>query len=145
MVEAAHLAVQVGLPMHRVYAMSLACACLLGCVDLGTRERPVPQAWTPDAAVEAAAVATRSVTIRSIRFYPEAIRIGAGETVTWTNMDPVVHTVTEGWPAQAQHLFDSQRFSTGEVFEHTFTNPGLYYYYCRPHAAQMFGARVYVE
>jgi len=70
-------------------------------------------------------------------FFPGDLTVTAGTTVTWTNQDPVVHTVTSG-PSNgsvgtADGLFDSGLFAEGETFEYTFTEPGTYSYFCTPH------------
>ena len=38
--------------------------------------------------------ATHRVTIRAMRFEPAVLRVAPGDTVRWTNLDLVPHTVT---------------------------------------------------
>ena len=46
--------------------------------------------------------------------------VGAGDTVSWTNLDTVDHTVTEGTPgAPVDGGFDSGNVAVGETFEVT--------------------------
>lgn len=54
--------------------------------------------------------------------------IGVNNTVLWINKDEVPHTVTS-----TQRIFESNYFSQGQTWEHTFTQPGEYRYYCVPH------------
>jgi plastocyanin len=55
-------------------------------------------ALTATAAVSFATSAAPSISIRVFQFRPAQIEIAAGTTVTWTNEDEIVHTVTSGTP-----------------------------------------------
>ena len=70
-------------------------------------------------------------------YFPGDLTVEAGTTITWNNQDSVVHTVTSGTSngtvGEADGLFDSGLFGTGESFEFTFTEPGTYNYFCVPH------------
>src|SRR5215213_4506596 len=70
------------------------------------------------------------VTIADFSFNPAEVRTGDHGTVTWTNTDPVVHTVTS-----VDGLFDGGRLGTGETFvlDVTTLAPGEYRYMCRIH------------
>ena len=78
--------------------------------------------------IELARAATQTVTISDFAFSPATVTITAGDTVTWTNADPVVHTATSTTGA-----FDSGDIAQGESFSVTFTTPGTYDYFCTPH------------
>jgi plastocyanin len=69
---------------------------------------------------------THTIEIADFAFSPPTLTIMAGESVTWTNTDPVVHTATSG-------AFDSGDLDTGESFTFTFTTPGTFDYLCTPH------------
>lgn len=56
------------------------------------------------------------------------LEIKVGDTVTWTNDDDMMHSVTA-----ADESFDSGLFDSGETFSYTFTEPGEFEYYCLPH------------
>ncbi len=71
---------------------------------------------------------TNAVEIADFAFSPPTLTIVAGESVTWTNADAVVHTATSGSGA-----FDSGDLDAGESFTFTFTTPGTYDYLCTPH------------
>jgi plastocyanin len=65
-------------------------------------------------------------------FTPQTLnlKIGANNTVTWTNNDPkaITHTVTSN-----QGLFHSGDMAGNAAFTCTFTAPGTYYYRCLYH------------
>jgi nitrite reductase (NO-forming) len=62
-------------------------------------------------------------------FEPAEISVSAGATVTWTNNDTTLHTVD----SRQEGLFSSGMLSHGRTFEHTFSGPGTYEYYCALH------------
>jgi plastocyanin len=68
------------------------------------------------------------VTIDNFTFSPPTLTVSVGTTVTWTNQDDMVHTVTE-----ANRLFSSKSLETGDVYAHTFATPGTYSYFCALH------------
>ncbi|WP_297593278.1 multicopper oxidase domain-containing protein [Nitrosopumilus sp.] len=61
-------------------------------------------------------------------YYPKITQIQAGDSITWTNKDISVHTVTSN-----DDLFDSGMMMPGDTFEQTFEEIGLYEYYCMLH------------
>ena len=81
-----------------------------------------------------------------LNFEPKVVRIRVGETVEWRNTSLFSHTVTDdpenaggkrkayaSLPAGAVP-FDA-KLPAGQVFRHTFTVPGTYRYFCKPHEA----------
>ena len=77
-------------------------------------------------------------------FRPEELEIVAGTTVRWDNGGHNDHNIipvddTQDWGV------DIADFEPGEVYEHVFTTPGEYAYYCTLHGtatAGMIGAVV---
>ena len=67
-----------------------------------------------------------NVAISDFAFDPETIEAVVGESVTWTNNDISIHTVTGD-------SFDSGDLANGEDFTVTFTEPGNYSYVCSIH------------
>jgi len=61
-------------------------------------------------------------------YAPLAIEVLAGTTVTWTNDDSVVHTVTE-----TENKFDSEFIQAGSDWKFKFENEGEYGYFCTLH------------
>ncbi len=81
-------------------------------------------------------VATNEVTMaKSYTFEPSAIRIEAGDSVTWTNDDNFTHTVQV--EDQADHEVDR-----GESVSIRFAEPGTYHYVCTLHSRDMDGTVV---
>jgi len=66
--------------------------------------------------------------IKTMTFGLQRIEIPAGTTVTWTNNDPLVHTVTAD-----DKSWDSGAIEPGKSWSHTFTQPGEYAFHCTPH------------
>jgi plastocyanin len=96
---------------------------------------------------EASALSANAVTMQLIAFKPETLTVAPGATVTWTQSDPGVHTVTSGAVEQGgggvstvpDGRFDSGELATGETFTFTFDQPGTYSYFCAVHPATMRG------
>jgi plastocyanin len=96
-------------------------------------------------ALPARAATTHRVNIPADKtaFEPAEIRIVAGDTVRWRNRGLVEHSVVCD-PAKAKDRknaayppgagpFDSGVFADDATFEHTFTVPGTYRYFCQEH------------
>jgi plastocyanin len=56
------------------------------------------------------------------------LEIAVGTTVTWTNQDPIIHTVTA-----VDGSFDSGFMREGETWSYTFEEAGEFEYLCTPH------------
>jgi plastocyanin len=79
-------------------------------------------------ATQMAKVEGPQVTIDNFTFSPATLTVPSGTTVTWTNQDDMVHTVTE-----TNRSFSSKGLETGDTYSHTFTAPGTYTYFCALH------------
>ncbi|HZD36997.1 MAG TPA: plastocyanin/azurin family copper-binding protein [Nitrososphaeraceae archaeon] len=67
-------------------------------------------------------------------FQPNPVNVKTGGSITWTNKDTVVHTVTSGSGFSDANLgeeFDSGLL--GGYFTHKFNNPGVFSYFCQIH------------
>jgi LPXTG-motif cell wall-anchored protein len=73
-----------------------------------------------------AAAASMNVSVGNDFYSPGDIRIQAGDRVTWANGGAGFHTVTAD-----NGSFDSGSMGVGGSFTHTFSTPGVYFYYCR--------------
>ncbi len=66
-------------------------------------------------------------------FEPGALQVVPGTTVTWTNHDAIVHSITSGTPDEPTGIFDSGLFDQDGTFSFTFNDAGDYAYYCTRH------------
>ena len=104
--------------MALALALVVAVVALPACASEETQNPPSSHGADDAAAGE--------VSISGFAFKPQEITIKVGETVTWTNEDSVLHTVSgEGW--------DSGDMGRGDTYSWTFTAKGTYSYDCRYH------------
>lgn len=105
----------------------------------------------PNSSPSAASGSTRTaksgtaVTIDTFMFQPKLIHVHVGDTVTWTNKDSILHTVTSGsreyqpgngGAVTATHkdgVFDMQLDNKGATGKFTFTKSGTFHYFCDRH------------
>src|SRR3954470_23128696 len=79
----------------------------------------------------AASPAKAAVTVRTFQFRSTPLRVAPGTTVTWTNKDQILHTVSAGTRQQpAPEAFDGQLDGAGATFSHTFATAGTFAYHC---------------
>jgi plastocyanin len=72
--------------------------------------------------------ATVSVTVKSFKYAPDPITISVGDSITWTNEDPVGHTATA-----TDDSFDTSIFFPDESATITFDVVGTFPYFCGTH------------
>lgn len=92
--------------------------------------------WSTQTNLDKSAVESDSVSIladtwqyQSTKAYaPSVIKVSSGTTVTWTNNDTILHTVTD-----LGGEFDSGFIQDGESWKYTFDSAGTYYYFCSIH------------
>lgn len=70
---------------------------------------------------------TYSVSIQNNAFNPKDLTISAGDTVTWTNNDAMLHDV------DVDNLGKSPEMHKGETYTRAFDRPGTYNYDCDIH------------
>ncbi|MDR3665335.1 MAG: plastocyanin/azurin family copper-binding protein [Ignavibacteriaceae bacterium] len=68
------------------------------------------------------------VTIDNFSFNPKELTVAAGTKVTWVNHDDVPHTVVS-----TDKSFKSDALDTNDQYSHTFSQTGVYEYYCSVH------------
>jgi plastocyanin len=85
------------------------------------------------------------VEIDTFMFAPQALIVRVGQTVTWTNRDDILHTVTSGTREYergnsgeviASHkdgVFDQPLDGKGATATHTFAKSGTFHYFCDRH------------
>lgn len=91
---------------------------------------PVAAPQAPSSQVAATALAVTDVTIEDFDFSPGqgGVRVPPGTTITWTNKGPTAHSTTSD-----NQLWDSDLLNAGDSFSFTFNDPGVYWYFCKPH------------
>ncbi len=80
-----------------------------------------------------------------VRSTLEDLVIEVGTTVTWTNQDPVSHTVSSGTPREPTLEWDSFNLNQGDTYTFTFDEVGEFPYFCRFHPRTMLATVVVVE
>jgi plastocyanin len=97
----------------------------------------------PTSTATARAAATE-IAIKGFMFQPNPVHVTVGTTVTWTNQDEILHTVTAGTRTyDDQHLqkeivpgppgFDFQLDGKGKTATFTFSQAGTFNYLCSRH------------
>ncbi|MEQ1786092.1 MAG: cupredoxin family copper-binding protein [Acidimicrobiales bacterium] len=69
------------------------------------------------------------VAISGFLFGPKELSVRPGDTVTWTNQDNTMHTIT-GKDAAAKASLDSENLRNADTYEVTFTDAGAFQYFC---------------
>jgi plastocyanin len=132
---------------------AFAAAALTGCG--GSQVSPAPQQPQTHATVWSvqAGVSSQSEAYQGLQFYPNAITIDAGDTVTWTFPTGEPHTVTLLGPRSSPPpptdpsvpqpaggtTYDGSTYTSsgfllgGKSYYLTFTKPGVYKVYCLIH------------
>lgn len=114
----------------RIVALFAAAIVIGGCSASGvlpsstTSSTPAPSADQPPAG---------NVVIHTFAFGPQKISVTAGSTVTWTNQDAILHTVTAGTATRPRKTFNAKMDGVGSTFSFTFDRPGTYPYHCSIH------------
>ena len=99
--------------------------------DSAAATEPTPVATvglSPTAATEAVVI-----EVSQFKYSPVMLEIATGTTVTWTNTDQILHTVTTGTPDAPDGQLDGHMPAAGTSFSFTFTEPGAYDYFCSRH------------
>ncbi len=104
-----------------------ACSMLKGPIDADTEAVQESSVVVEEATASTANA--HDIEIQGFAFSQNELTIKKGETVTWTNLDEVGHTVT----SDSDAVFESPLLQKGHSFSHTFTEAGVYSYHCAPH------------
>ena len=75
--------------------------------------------------------ATAAATIKTFMFEPDPVEVDAGTTVTWTNEDDILHTVTSAQGSKSR--FDENLYGAGTTAAVTFDEAGTFAYVCAVH------------
>jgi plastocyanin len=69
-----------------------------------------------------------TVHVKDFKYNPTPATIHVGDRVTFVNDDDEAHTVTAN-----DKSFDSEGLDSGSTWQHVFTKPGTYTYFCELH------------
>jgi plastocyanin len=69
-----------------------------------------------------------AVWMQNMAFTPSTLTVPVNTTVTWTNKDPMAHTVTSN-----SGLFSSGNVNPNATYSFQFTTAGTYPYHCTIH------------
>jgi amicyanin len=70
---------------------------------------------------------------QGLNYAPASVSVAKGGKVTWTNNDPVPHTVTSTSVPSGASMFDSGNMNANATYTVTFTVAGTYQYKCSYH------------
>ena len=88
---------------------------------------------------------SNQIAMQNMVFSPKSMTVHVGEAVTWVNQDSMGHTVSaddpDQWGTPGSGDSSADWMQKGDSWSHTFTEPGTYHYYCKPHASGSMGAR----
>jgi len=115
--------------VRRPLALLLAAALALGLTACGGSDKKTTSSSATPASGGGAEV---KVSMKNIKFVPMAIQAKVGQKITWTNDDPVAHTVT----AEKGADFDSGTVNSGGTFSFTPKKAGAIAYVCTIHPGQ---------
>ncbi len=110
--------------------------------------QPTPTAEPPAATPTPTATALppgEEISSDVVRSTLEDLVIEVGTTITWTNQDPVSHTVSSGTPREPTLEWDSFTLNQGDTYTFTFDDVGEFPYFCRFHPSTMLATVVVVE
>jgi plastocyanin len=98
-------------------------------VDSRFPETPAAPAPAP---APVPAVKTHNLSMQNFTFNPSSITINRGDTLVWTNMDAINHTVTSSTSTPLSG-FGSDMIAPSQSYRFTFTQPGTFQYHCSIH------------
>lgn len=107
-----------------VSVVDLAERTVITTVPVGNAPRKI--VIQPEQGSPAPLVAAPGVSIGKFAFNPATIAVKVGQSITFTNNDPVAHTSTNG-------TWDSGEIAPGGSFTTTVQQPGTYAYHCSIH------------
>lgn len=128
-----------------IFVVVLTTLSLGACGDTSAPAADTPASDETSPAEAASSDDGTRVDLKKFAFDPDPVSVSVGDTVTWTNEDDILHTVTSG-KAQEQGvpgvtedsdsapdgLFD-QPLEFGEEFSFTFEEAGEIAYFCNIH------------
>jgi plastocyanin len=133
--------------VNAMVSLPIAAGSLAGCSANAESSTTTPTATT-------SASAGPVINLSSLIFNPSTTTVKVGTTVTWHNDEPITHTVTSGRfegvdkntglrsSQNPDGTFNAKLAGKGKTFSFTFTQPGIYTYYCDIHQGMNATIRV---
>ena len=97
--------------------------------DTSSAGSTTPSAGSISTASNPPAATATTIGIDNFAFTPDNATTAVGTTITWTNDQKFVHTVTAD-----DGSFDSGDMAAGATFEQTFDATGTFTYHCSSHS-----------
>jgi plastocyanin len=97
--------------------------------------RPAAYAQTTTTTASVSIVKGASSPSIAKPYDPSPLTVKTGTSVTWTNNDSTLHTVSSGLPEEGAvgTLFDSSLIAPGKMYTHNFDKVGIFDYSCTLH------------
>jgi plastocyanin len=92
--------------------------------NINTGNNPSPQNFVANNSVS-----SYNVAIAEYKFTPTITVVQRGDTVIWTNNDPVAHTITSDSGTE----LNSPLIASGTSYSHLFNTSGTFDYHCSIH------------
>jgi plastocyanin len=89
-----------------------------------------PEVKAADKTADKAGGPVQEIVIDNFTFSPATVTVAPGTHVVWVNHDDVPHTATS---TTKPKRFDSGTLDTDAKYDHVFTEPGTYDYFCAVH------------
>ena len=127
--------VQIVAPILIVIAIGAAIG--LGCVGVYQLATGVPifslSSSTTGGSTVSVSIPNGVGNSQGLNYAPASVNVAKGGKVTWTNNDPVPHTVTSTSVPSGASSFDSGNMNANATYTVTFTVDGTYQYKCSYH------------
>jgi len=85
-------------------------------------------AWSTVATAATPSATKYVIHVHDFKFKPTPLHVHVGDRVRFINDDGEAHTVTA-----SDKSFDSEGLDTGKSWEHIFSKPGTFAYFCELH------------
>lgn len=117
---------------HRaLFGLALAGAVIAACFSEHSPAAPGTSAGLCSLPLEPGVGGSTLVAIGDFSFQANAVRVKAGNSVTWVNCE--ADGVTSHTSTSDQGVWQSPLLAPGDAFTQTFETPGVFPYHCTPH------------
>lgn len=113
---------------------------MVGKVVVDSKAPAISASSKDTSASKAVKIVTGATNKANKAYAPNPVKIKAGTTVVWKNLDSAIHTVTSGKDAKDKEsgkMFDSKTVAPKKQFSFKFDKKGTFDYYCELHPAMV--------